>query len=228
MAADSALPAQAPTGIDASVPRQRGVSAPAKDVAQASHRVGRTGSDLRVRKRIGMPVAGVMLAAAASFIAARPAYAVNPDGSFELVAGTGKCAEVVPDVNGYGFYIAGNRIQQRTCDGAPQQQWFLQQVDDGAHGLKRYHIVNRMTLQCLDDMDGATNNRNPVQQWTCNPSSTTMMWSFWDSEPIGITIVNERAGKCLDVTDGSRQDGARLQIYNCFDTENIAQHYTLS
>jgi len=33
----------------------------------------------------------------------------------------------------------------------------------------------------------------------------------------------------LDVTDGSLQDGARLQIYNCFDDDgNIAQHYVRS
>jgi len=39
----------------------------------------------------------------------------------------------------------------------------------------------------------------------------------------------ERASKCLDVTDGSLQDGARLQIYSCFDDEgNIAQHYRMS
>jgi Ricin-type beta-trefoil lectin domain-like len=180
--------------------------------------------------RIGIPVCGVMLAAATTFAVAQPARAVNPDGSFELVAATGKCVEIVPDVNGNGFYIAGNRIQQRTCDGSPQQQWFLQDMGGGFAGLsgvERYHIVNRMTLQCLDDMNGATNNRNPVQQWTCNASSTTMNWSFWDVESIGANIVNERSGKCLDVTDGSFQDGARLQIYNCFDTGNLAQHYNL-
>jgi hypothetical protein len=181
-------------------------------------------------RRIGMPVAGVMLAAGATFVAAQPASAANPDGSYELVAGAGKCLEIVPDVNGGGFYVAGNRIQQRACDSSPQQQWFTQDVGPnwrGQNGLERWHIVNRMTLQCLDDMNGATNDRNPVQQWPCNPTSTSMSWTFFDPEPsIGVQIDNERSAKCLDVTDGSLQDGARLQQYHCFDTGNIAQHFT--
>jgi hypothetical protein len=85
-----------------------------------------------------------------------------------------------------------------------------------------------MTLQCLDDMDGRTTDRNPVQQWTCN-GSTSMVWGLADvGNPLGDQIINERALVCLDVSDGSLQDGARLQIYNCFDSQgNIAQHYTM-
>ena len=82
--------------------------------------------------------------------------------------------------------------------------------------------------QCLDDMNGTTTNRNPVQQWTCNGSSS-MVWGLYDvNNPLGDQIVNERAAICLDVSDGSLQDGARLQIYNCFDAQgNIAQHYAM-
>ncbi|MBO3747541.1 RICIN domain-containing protein [Streptosporangiaceae bacterium NEAU-GS5] len=179
-------------------------------------------------------------------IGAQPASAVNADGSVELKAATGKCLEVVPDASG-NFFVTGNRIQQRTCDGAPQQQWFLDQLPGAAlvqapsggatphsgaviSGPPRpiYHIVNRMTLQCLDDMDGRTTNRNPVQQWTCN-GDTSMVW-VWDEvyEPstLGARLINMKAGKCLDVTDGSFENGARLQIYNCFDPGNAAQHYT--
>jgi len=192
----------------------------------------RMDSGMKLRKKIiGIPVGAVVLAVAASLAAAQPARAANPDGSFQLMAATGKCVEVIPDANG-NFYIAGNRIQQRTCDGSPQQQWFLQQLSGAFQGVghvPRYHIVNRMTLQCLDDMNGATNNRNPVQQWTCNSTSSSMVWAVFGPQTLGDQIYNERASKCLDVTDGSLQDGARLQIYNCFDDEgNIAQHYTMS
>jgi hypothetical protein len=180
-------------------------------------------------RRIGISVAGVLLMAGGVVAGAQPASAVNPDGSFELVAGTGKCLEVVAPAGG-SIYWAGNRIQQRTCDGSPQQQWFLQVLGGNFKGIgnhPNYHIVNRMTLQCLDDMNGDTNNRNPVQQWTCNTSST-MTWGLFELDnPLGDSVVNDRSGKCLDVTDGSLQDGARLQIYNCFDTGNIAQHYTM-
>jgi hypothetical protein len=72
-------------------------------------------------KMIGIPIGAVVLAVAASLASTQPARAANPDGSFQLMAATGKCVEVIPDANG-NFYIAGNRIQQRTCDGSPQQQ----------------------------------------------------------------------------------------------------------
>jgi ricin-type beta-trefoil lectin protein len=179
---------------------------------------------------IGTPIASVVLMAATALAGAQAASAANPDGSFSLVAATGKCVEVMPDTNG-NFYVAGNRIQQRTCDGSPQQQWYLHQVSGnlfGIPGAPRYELQNRMTLQCLDDMNGTTTNRNPVQQWTCNGSSS-MVWGLYDvNNPLGDQIVNERAAICLDVSDGSLQDGARLQIYNCFDAQgNIAQHYAM-
>lgn len=182
------------------------------------------------KKMIGISVGTVALAVAASVAATQPAQAVNPDGSFQLKAATGKCVEVIPDAGG-NFYVAGNRIQQRTCDGSPQQQWQFVQIPgdfQGFAGNPRFHLVNAWTGQCLDDTDGRTNDRNPVQQWACSPTSNSMVWGFGNlsEDPLGLTLWNEHApGKCLDVTDGSVQDGARLQIYHCFDSGNLAQHF---
>ena len=167
---------------------------------------------MKLRKKIiGIPVGAVVLAAAASLAATQPARAANPDGSFQLMAATGKCVEVIPDANG-NFYIAGNRIQQRTCDGSPQQQWFLQQLSGAFQGVghvPRYHIVNRMTLQCLDDMNGATNNRNPVQQWTCNSTSSSMVWAVFGPQTLGdrsttsgrASASTSPTGRCKTVRD---------------------------
>jgi hypothetical protein len=42
-------------------------------------------------------------------------------------------------------------------------------------------------------MDGRTTDRNPVQQWTCN-GSTSMVWGLADvGNPLGDQIINERA-----------------------------------
>jgi hypothetical protein len=182
-------------------------------------------------RRTAISMAGVLLAAGTTVAGAQAALAANPDGSFQMMAATGKCLEVVPDPSG-NFYIAGNRIQQRTCDGSPQQQWFLDNLGGQFHDWwpnhPNYHIVNRMTLQCLDDVDGATNNRNPVQQWPCNTSDSMVWGLFAIGNPLGDEVVNSRASKCLDVTDGSLADGTPIQIYNCFGEGNIAQHFTMN
>lgn len=63
---------------------------------------------MKLRKKIiGIPVGAVVLAVAASLAATQPARAAGPDGSFQLMAATRKCVEVIPDANG-NFYIAGN------------------------------------------------------------------------------------------------------------------------
>ena len=38
-----------------------------------------------------------------------------------------------------------------------------------------FHIVNFGTGKCLDDTDGSTADWTPVQQWTCDNTSTSML-----------------------------------------------------
>lgn len=181
-------------------------------------------------KKAGVPTAAAALALLGILAAAAPARADTIWGQWPIRAATGKCIEVVPNANG-DLFAVGNRIQQRTCDGSPQQQWQFVQIPgdfQGFAGNPRFHLVNAWTGQCLDDTDGRTNDRNPVQQWACSPTSNSMVWGFGNlsEDPLGLTLWNEHApGKCLDVTDGSVQDGARLQIYHCFDSGNLAQHF---
>src|SRR5262245_25431026 len=170
-------------------------------------------------------VAAAMMVAGATVIGVQPASAANPDGSVSLVAATGKCIEVAPTPWG-NYNVAGNPIQQHTCDDSPQQHWFLSRLPQ-SDGL--YHLINERTMQCLNNTNGVTTNRNPVQQWSCD-GRDSMNWKLDSaSHPssLGFVVINARAGKCLDVTDGSLQDFARLQIYTCFDPGNVAQHYTI-
>jgi hypothetical protein len=176
--------------------------------------------------RIGASIAGVLLAAGTVLVGAQSAFADAPSGNAVLRAGTGKCLEVI-DTTGSIFY-AGNRIQQRLCDGSPQQQWHLDLVPGGFQDCDwcpAFHIVNKLTGLCLDDMNGGMNDRNPLQQWTCNLSDT-MVWESTIDPPYD--FVNERSSKCIDVTDGSFADGTRVQQYHCFDwPNNVAQDFTL-
>jgi len=91
-----------------------------------------------------------------------------------------------------------------------------------------YQIVNWQSHQCLDDRDGRTSDRSPVQQWTCG-NSTTMLWVLGDSLGGARQLMNLRAlqnggSACLDVANGSGSDGAVLQLYHC-TAQNTAQHF---
>lgn len=130
--------------------------------------------------------------------------------------------------------IAGLGIVQQPCnENDLYQRWSFQTVrlDYGKPGI--YLIINSGSGQCLDDRDGATADWSPVQQWTCNFTSTTMQWTLVDpGRPlIGLQYKNVRTGKCLDVRGGSLQPWAVLQIYHCTSTAtapNYAQLFSLS
>jgi len=143
--------------------------------------------------------------------------------------GSGLCLQPETEApwNGLG-------IVQQPCNEADLfQRWSFQTVrlDYGKPGI--YLIINTGSGQCLDDRDGATADWSPVQQWSCNFTSTTMQWMLVDpGRPlIGLQYKNVRTGKCLDVRGGSLQPGAVLQIYHCTSTPtapNYAQLFTLS
>jgi hypothetical protein len=89
---------------------------------------------------------------------------------------------------------------------------------------------------CLDDRDGRTADRSPVQQWTCNDTSTTMQWirgdvvgdngqgTFFQQLISMRAMQNSGARQCLDVAGGSYEAGAALQLYHC-TAGNSAQHF---
>jgi hypothetical protein len=126
--------------------------------------------------------------------------------------------------------INGVAIVQQPCNGKDLfQRWhFLaKRLDFQKPGI--YWITNSGSGQCLDDRDGKTADWSPVQQWTCNTTSTTMQWkletvgsdSLHPTPPWG-QFINMRSGKCLDVRGGSSAAGAALQIYHCTSTGTLA------
>jgi len=132
----------------------------------------------------------------------------------------------------YEVRINGLAIVQQPCNGNDlYQRWFFLTVRLDYQQPGIYRIINSGSGQCLDDRDGKTADRSPVQQWTCNYTSTTMQWKL---ETIGYSaynpdygqFINMRSGKCLDVRAGSSAPGAALQIYHCTSTgsnANLAQ-----
>jgi hypothetical protein len=132
--------------------------------------------------------------------------------------------------------INGLAIVQQPCNANDlYQRWRFMTVrlDYGKPGI--YWIINSGSRQCLDDRDGKTADRSPVQQWTCNFSrtSTTMQWKL---ETVGYSpnrvywgqFINMRSGKCLDVRAGSSAPGAALQIYRCTSTGTVGSGANLA
>jgi Ricin-type beta-trefoil lectin domain-like len=147
--------------------------------------------------------------------------------------GSGKCIEPVPGPDG-NYAVNGLAVEQFTCQPSPSliPLWSIIPIAD-VHvspftTRTAYHIVNWQSRQCLDDRDGRTSDRSPVQQWTCG-TSTTMLWVLGDSLGGARQLMNLRAlqnggSACLDVANGSGSDGAVLQLYHC-TAQNTAQHF---
>lgn len=96
-------------------------------------------------------------------------------------------------------------------------------------GFFWYHFVNSGTGRCLDLTDGITADGTPLQQWTCNDTSDTMLWRFASDDNGKTRIVNKRSGKCMDVRGGSAAPGTVIQNYHCasftFGQPNLAQQW---
>jgi Ricin-type beta-trefoil lectin domain-like len=141
----------------------------------------------------------------------------------------------VPDPDA-GYAVNGLDIEQFTCTPSGQvnltQIWGVVPIADvfvWPQVRTVYHIVNWQSGQCLDDRDGRTSDRSPVQQWTCNDTSTTMLWFLGDSlngarQLLNFRAYQNRGSQCLDVAGGSLADGAVLQLYHC-TFQNTAQHF---
>jgi hypothetical protein len=116
-------------------------------------------------------------------------------------------------------------IVQQPCTGETIQLWYVRYIRNGTMpggGLRKlYHIVNALTGQCLDDRDGITTNGAYVQQYTCNNTSTTMLWDVGTMTSLGdgrASLKNARSGKCLDIPWASTQPGVAIWQWQCTST----------
>jgi glucosylceramidase len=119
----------------------------------------------------------------------------------------------------------GTAVQQWTCfAGNANQQWQFQPTDSGF-----YKVVTRNAPALGWDVTGgpgATGNGVKIQLWTYG-GGTNEQW-----KPVvhadGSYAFNPRnnTSECLDVTDVSTADGARLQQWACTGSAN--QSFTLS
>ena len=143
------------------------------------------------------------------------------DGYYEIVNwGTNKCADVEGNSR-----KAGAVVHQWSCANDDNQLWKPVPIA-GQPGW--YQLVNRHSLLCLDLATGV----DPVplgtsaQQWTCGPYATES-WRFDErtpGSPLNQFVTNS-GGRCLDLDDGSFDNGAKIQAWGCEDIFNTHQFW---
>ena len=125
-----------------------------------------------------------------------------------LRSGVGLC---IKPVNGMSSFF-GDQVEQVPCDPYDPSYFWSTEFAGNVNGVHQFRLRNEGNLSlCLDNTDGLSVDRNPLQMWGCT-TSTTMQWSF----PSSGMIPNRRAsGKCMDVPAATEQPGALIQIYRC-------------
>jgi ricin-type beta-trefoil lectin protein len=181
----------------------------------------------------GTALGGAMPAASAA--TAGPSVAAAPMSipsgfaeGFLVNANSGKC--LVPAR--FNQLSDGDLVEQEPCDGTTSQAWEFVPVGTQtfiSHSFPRdditypaYHIVNAGTGLCLDDRDGVSSDGAAVQEWTCNSTSTTMMWAhLLSGAPDGSDVIfNARASRnrgtfmLLGIASGSTEDNAPAELFN--------------
>jgi glucosylceramidase len=117
----------------------------------------------------------------------------------------------------------GTVVQQWSCGSAQSnQQW---QFRAGTGGF--YTVVGRHAQGLVWDVtggSGATDDGAKIQLWS-NAQGANQQWQPVSSGDGYVRFVARNSGKCLDVTDVSSADGARLQQWSC--TGGPAQSFRL-
>jgi glucosylceramidase len=134
-------------------------------------------------------------------------------------ASSGKC---VDDAD--GSTANGAAVQQWACvAGSANQQWQFQPTDSGF-----YKVVSRNAASAAWDVTGGTGAGDgaKIQLWAYG-SGTNQQWKPIAGANGSYSFTpRSNTNQCLDVTDVSPNDGARLQQWTC--TNGPAQTFTLT
>ncbi|MEU8712402.1 RICIN domain-containing protein [Streptomyces sp. NPDC048663] len=132
---------------------------------------------------------------------------------------SGKCVDDTA-----GSTADGAAVQQWTCvPGSTNQQWQFQATDSGY-----YKVVSRNASNAVWDVTGGTGAGNgaKIQLWAYG-GGTNQQWKPVPGAGGTYTLTpRSNPAQCLDVTDVSTADGARLQQWSC--SGGAAQSFTLT
>jgi hypothetical protein len=169
---------------------------------------------MRFRRRLPALLLAVAVFAAALVATAQPASAAGDILVIKNI-GSGLCLEVALGEE----WDNGAAVQQNTCiPNEPRQLWRRFPAPDS-----HWSLINQANNKCLDVRDGRDADRTVVQLWDCAAYDGMYWWFGVDRNSFVRSAIGRR---CLDVTSGSLEPGAKLQTYRCTNG-NTAQYFLL-
>ncbi|MEE1931573.1 RICIN domain-containing protein, partial [Streptomyces sp. TRM 70351] len=145
---------------------------------------------------------------------------IDPTKWYQVInTGSGKCL----DADG-GSTANGTKLQQWTCQaGNTNQQWQFQPTTSG-----NYKVISRNSATLAWDVDGgpaATGDGAKASLWTYG-NGTNQQFKPTALGNSTYTLTARHSAKCLDITDRSTANGARVQQWTCHN--GPAQTYRLA
>ena len=160
-------------------------------------------------------VMAVGLAAAPAAASIGPARPAATGVYLELVnSHTNKCADVSNKSKSVGAVV-----HQWSCAHDPNQLWDTEPRPNGDVWLRNLNSGLCMAANFPYD------NGDLIIQQGCEPDSTDANWQISDDGSGFVKLIQLSSGKCLDLNRGSRDNGARIQLWDC-DTASNAQDWS--
>ena len=168
-------------------------------------------------RRSGLLIVAVIAAVVAALSFTPTAQAAA--GPFQIQNfGSGLCIQTDPADSGPDIQL----VQEECNRGNPAQLWFFDTL-----GGSDYHIINVGTFNCMRAL--ANVDRAQVQTIDCTNISDSR-WSVSGPLPTTVPhqIISRVAGgsRCLDVAEGSKEAGAKIQLFHC-TSNNAAQVFNI-
>jgi hypothetical protein len=175
-------------------------------------------------RRIRAAVAAVIGLVAAGLVSAVPAHAATSAsmrpasvGSYsELVnLHTDKCADVAGNSRSPGAVI-----HQWSCAQDDNQLWAAEPIGDG-------HVVRLRNLHsqlCMSAGSPYTNGVVIIQR-DCDSGHLDNWWQLSPDGDGFFKLIHVPSGRCLDLNNGSRDDGAKIQLWDCSTASNAQDWY---
>jgi hypothetical protein len=124
---------------------------------------------------------------------------------------SGECLDVTGSSSTQGV-----QLQQWSCWGGPNQQWYLTPTGDGSYELTSLNSGMAIDVQAIGN-----DNSAPVIQWPYW-GGPNQKWMLEPTSDGYYQLLAENSGKCLDVSGGpgATGDGVPVQQWTCWGGTN--------